>query len=151
MTVARFHGRLRLVAAALPLVAALVCLAARPPVPGEDRFIFASPDSDARTAAMREAIALIPAGAAVTATNRLGAHLSARRWIYLFPERSRAEWAVVDTRDADSHITYRFSSWLNRGRPERPASTNPFAQLERDRAWRVVFEREDIRVYRRAS
>ena len=86
-------------------------------MPGEDRFVFANPDSDARTAAMRQAIELVPESAPVSATNRLGAHLSARRRFYLFPERSRADWTVVDIRDADSHITYRFSSWLNRGRP----------------------------------
>jgi uncharacterized membrane protein len=151
MALPRFQGRLRLLAAALPLVAALMCLAWRPPVPGEDRFIFATPDSDARTSAMREAIDVVPADAPVAATNRLGGHLSARRQVYLFPERSRADWVVVDTRDADSYTTYLFTAWLNRQRSgDRPPPRNPFVQLERDPAWRVVFDREDIRVYRRA-
>jgi uncharacterized membrane protein len=151
MSVGRFHGRMRLLAAALPLIAALMCLAWKPPVPGEDRFLFPKPDSDARTAAMREAVALVPVDAPVSATNRLGAHFSARRSIYLFPERTHAEWAAVDTRDADSFQTYTFSRWLNRGTRDAQPPANPFVQLERDRAWRMVFEREDIRVYRRVS
>jgi uncharacterized membrane protein len=152
MTVNRFHGQLRLVAAALPLAAALVCLAWKPPAPGEDEFLFAAPDSAARTAAMREAIDLVPANAPVTATNRLGGHLSARRQIYLFPVRSKAEWAVIDTRDSYSYDTYRFGSLLVRGdRPGERPSRNPLTQLERDSSWRAVFDREGVRVYRRQS
>jgi uncharacterized membrane protein len=142
MSVGRFQGRLRLVAAALPLVAALVCLAARPPMPRGEDFVFAAREPASRTAAMREAIALVPAAAPVTATNRLGAHLSARRGIYLFPERSRAEWAVVDTRDA----------WLVRGfAADVVRFRNLVLQLDRDPAWRLVFDRGEVRVYRRLS
>jgi uncharacterized membrane protein len=152
MTAGRFHPRLRLVGAALPLAAALILLASRPPVPGEQEFIFARLDSDARTAAMREAIALVPADAPVAATNRLGGHLSDRRKIYLFPERSKAEWAAVDVRDSLSGYAFEFLVWLDRGSrfAEQP-SGNPLVQLERDPAWRLVFDREDIRVYRRMS
>jgi len=39
---------------------------------------------------------LIPAGAAVTATNALGAHLSARRRIFSFPYLRGADWVIVD-------------------------------------------------------
>jgi uncharacterized membrane protein len=145
----RFHGRLRLVAVALPLVASLMCLALKPPLPGEDRFLFPNPDPAARTAAMRRAVELVPANAPVTATNRLGGHLSARRGVYLFPERSRADWAVVDTRDSDSYVTYRFATWLKGGSPKGRLPDNPFVQLERDASWNLVFEREDVRVYRR--
>ena len=41
---------------------------------------------------------LIPAGAVVTATNSLGAHLSARRRIFSFPFVRGAEWVIVDER-----------------------------------------------------
>jgi len=150
MTVGRFHGRLRLVAAAVPLAAALVCLAWKPPVPGEDEFLFPDAHPAARTAAMRQAIELVPTGAPATATNQLGAHLSARREIYLFPERSRAEWAVIDLRDSYSYRSHEFGSRPVEGSDidERPTVT-PLAQLAGDAGWRLVFDREDVRVYRR--
>jgi hypothetical protein len=81
-------------------------------------------------------------GAAVTATNRLGGHLSARRHIYLFPERTRAEWAVVDTRDA----------WLVRElKADVPRFRRLVLQLDGDPAWRKVFDRGEVRVYRRLT
>lgn len=142
MTLGRLPERVRLVAAALPLCAALVCLAWTPPVPGEQEYVFASTESETRTAAMSEAIDLVPAEAAVTVTNRLGAHLSARRAVYAFPERSGSKWAVIDTRDA----------WLVDGfRIDEPMFRNLLSRYEHDSAWRLVFERADIRVYRRAS
>ena len=152
MSVGRFHGRLRLVAAALPLAAALMCLAWKPPFPGEDAFLFPQPDSTARTEAMRDAIELVPSSASVTATNRLGAHLSARRKIYLFPERARADWAVIDTRDSYSYGAYEFGSWLLREHrvDQRPAES-PLVKLEHDPAWRLVFDSAGVRVYRRTS
>jgi uncharacterized membrane protein len=142
VTVARFNGRLRLIAAALPLVAALVCVAARPPMPRGDDFLFSARETAARTAAMREAVALVPGDASVTATNRLGAHLSDRRSIYLFPLRSRAEWAVVDTRDP----------WLVEALSvDAPRFGTLLEELDRDPAWRKVSDREGVRVYRRIS
>lgn len=50
----------------------------------------------ARAAA--RAVALVPAGAAVSATNTLGAHLSERRRVLSFPLTREADWVVVDTR-----------------------------------------------------
>jgi uncharacterized membrane protein len=48
-------------------------------------------------AAARRALALVPDDAAVSATNALGAHLSARRRIYSFPVLREAMWVAVDT------------------------------------------------------
>jgi uncharacterized membrane protein len=142
MAVGRFQGRLRLLVAATPLVAALMCLVAQPPAPGEQEFVFGPSESGARTSAMRAAVQLVPADAPVTTTNRLGAHLSARRKIFSFPERMGAEWAVLDLRDA----------WLVRGyRADEPRFREQVGRLDRDASWQLVFERADIRVYRRAS
>ena len=41
---------------------------------------------------------LIPSDARVTATNALGAHLSARKWIFSFPYLRGASWVIVDER-----------------------------------------------------
>jgi uncharacterized membrane protein len=48
--------------------------------------------------AAERAVALVPAGAAVSATNTLGAHLSERRRVLGFPVVRDATWVVVDTR-----------------------------------------------------
>jgi hypothetical protein len=90
---------------------------------------------------MREAIALVPASAPVTATNRLGAHLSERRIIQLFPERRGAEWAVVDMRNP----------WLpGVGEAADPAAfRNVVGRLDRDPDWQLRFSREGVRVYER--
>jgi uncharacterized membrane protein len=53
-----------------------------------------------RIAAERHAVGLIPAGASVSATNHLGAHLGARRHLFVFPVIDRAEWIAVDARDS---------------------------------------------------
>ena len=93
---------------------------------------------------MRDAIALVPASAPVTATNRLGAHLSERRIIQLFPERRGAEWAVIDTRNP----------WLpGIGEAADPAV---FRACRRRgsieiRTWQLRFARAGVRVYERVG
>ena len=80
---------------------------------------------------MREAVALVPSGASVmTNANRLGAHLSARRTIQLFPTETYVEWAVVDMWDP----------WLQIGGEEEDAEL--FSHLPRrfraDGAWQLA-------------
>jgi uncharacterized membrane protein len=55
-------------------------------------------DSPARSAKAR-ALELVPSGVAVSASNQLGAHLSARRYSAIFPTVGRATWVVVDQAD----------------------------------------------------
>ena len=143
LTVGRLPQRLRIVAAGAPLAVSLVVLAATPPVPGGQDFVFARVESSARIDAMREAIDRVPVGVPVTTTNRLGAHLSARRVIHLFPERRRSDWAVLDTRDA----------WMQVGGEQVDVALFRalLDRFERDPEWHVVFDREDVRVYRRSS
>lgn len=101
--------------------------------------------SSARVDALADAVALVPATVPVTASNPAGAHLSARRHVYSVPNLFDAEWAVVDLNDP----------WVVS--PDSPVLTNhpevvrAFAgRLERDPAWRTVFAREDVLVFRRA-
>ena len=74
--------------------------------------------ADGHDAAARRALALIPAEAPVSATNSLGAHLSARKRIFSFPLLEEAEWVAVDTR----RLTY-----LDSLRPAR--AREPLAAL----------------------
>jgi uncharacterized membrane protein len=84
------------------------------------------------------AVRLVPGGAVVSATNSLGAHLSARRRILSFPLLSDATWVAVDETRA---------SYLDRSDPVR--SVRRIARLRRSPRWRLVFERDGILLFRR--
>jgi uncharacterized membrane protein len=94
--------------------------------------------ADAHDAAARRALALVPAGAPVSATNSLGAHLSERRRIFSFPVLEEAEWVVVD----EQRLTF-----LDSLAPARARA--PLNALKRDPAWTRVFAEDGILVLRR--
>ena len=86
------------------------------------------------------ALQLIPSRAVVSATNSLGAHLSARRRVLSFPYLEDARWVAADEtapgyadRLAPLPTAVQLS-WL-RGNPE----------------WRLVFERDGILIFQRVS
>lgn len=89
-------------------------------------------------AAARRALAVVPDGAAVSATNALGAHLSARRRVFSFPVLRGADWVAVDT----TRLTYLDSLRPGRARPA-------LAALRRDPNWRLVFAEDGILVFRK--
>jgi uncharacterized membrane protein len=86
------------------------------------------------------AVALVPDDAVVSATNSLGAHLSARRRILSFPRLGDATWVAVDETNG---------SFLDGSRP-LPMERDVVA-LRRDPGWRLVFERDGVLVFRRVS
>jgi uncharacterized membrane protein len=86
-------------------------------------------------ASKAHALGLIPAGASVSATNQLGGHLSARRYIDTFPYVRRANWIIVDANDP----TYADPAQLKRD----------VKNYESDRAWRVVYSSHGIAVLRK--
>ncbi|MEQ8833273.1 MAG: DUF2079 domain-containing protein [Miltoncostaeaceae bacterium] len=95
--------------------------------------------------ALREAVALIPDGVPVSATNDAGAHLSARERIMLFPVVEEAEWVVmVDTPRTRA---------VARDRPTlRPPEFAPTVlRLRTDTRWVVVYEDAGVSVFRRAT
>jgi Predicted membrane protein (DUF2079) len=57
--------------------------------------------------AERHAVGLIPDGVPVSASNVLGAHLSVRNRILLFPVIREANWVVVDTADTEWASSFR--------------------------------------------
>ena len=87
------------------------------------------------------ALRLVPSGAVVSATNTLGAHLSARRRILSFPLVADATWVAVDERhpsDADrSSAPRRFAVAL--------------ARFRHTSGWRLVYRRDGVLIFRRAS
>jgi uncharacterized membrane protein len=89
----------------------------------------------------QRAVDLIPADAAVSSTNGLGAHLSDRRRIFSFPVIEEAKWVAVDLRRA---------SYLDRRSAPSTAAV-PLARLRRSGAWETVLEDDGIFVLRRAT
>jgi uncharacterized membrane protein len=89
-------------------------------------------------AAARRALAIVPDGAPVSATNALGAHLSDRKRIFSFPVLREAEWVAVDS----TRLTFLDSLQPQRARPA-------LAALRRDPAWRLVFAEDGVLVFRR--
>lgn len=94
--------------------------------------------ADEHDAAAKRALGLVPAGAPVSATNGLGAHLSARERIFSFPVLREARWVVVDQR----HLSFLDSLKPDRARPA-------LAALRRDPRWRLVFAENGVLVFRR--
>jgi len=143
IALARFSIRGQVLTAGAAFGASVVFLVAYPPVPGSQTFVFPEQYPPERRAALREAVAFVPASAPVSATNRLGAHLSERRIIQLFPELSGAEWAVIDLRNP----------WL----PGFAETADPrifgraVERLDRDPDWELQFARAGVRIYERVG
>jgi uncharacterized membrane protein len=91
-------------------------------------------------AATRAALRLVPGDAPVSATNRIGAHLSERERIFSFPVRRESEWIVVDVRHP---------SWFDAA--DEPEKFNrALRALRGDPSWHTVFARSGVFVFRRA-
>jgi uncharacterized membrane protein len=86
------------------------------------------------------ALRLLPDEAVVSASNSLGAHVSARRRVLSFPLLDDATWVVADERSP---------GYLDRIAPLPYATA--LARLRRNPAWRLVFEEDGILVFRRES
>ena len=88
---------------------------------------------------MQAALRTIPDGVPVMTTNRLGAHLSNRKRVFLFPMQGEAEWAILDARDP----------WLEVAGEQTDVDLfrRLLAAFARDPEWSVVFDAEGLRVY----
>ena len=106
---------------------------------GEDLQANAALISDHDRTATR-ALRLIPDDAVVSASNSLGAHLSARRRFLSFPLREDATWIAVDERSP---------GYLDRFAPGPYAIA--IARLRRDPTWELAFGEDGVLVFRRES
>lgn len=107
--------------------------------------------------AQRRAVSLVPATAAVSATNHLAVPLAARRHLYVFPVLKNATWVLVDSRDANlpnlSFIHRRVGIevgvsdlyWQPR------LMRNVLKRLKQSAKWRLVYRRSSIYVFARRS
>ena len=85
------------------------------------------------------ALRLIPDDAVVSATNALGAHLSARRRVLSFPYVQDATWVAADERKP---------GYADRGLAPLPTAAQ-LAWLRGNPAWRIVFDEDGVVVFRR--
>jgi uncharacterized membrane protein len=83
------------------------------------------------------ALALVPNGVPVSASNHLAAQLSARRRILVFPYVSDARWVVVDAND-ETII-------------DRTGYLRVIAKLGREPGWRKVYSVRGVMVFRREA
>jgi uncharacterized membrane protein len=81
---------------------------------------------------------LIPAGAPVTATNALGAHLSERRRIFSFPHLRGAAWVIVDEQKPSLG-----------DHNDKQGGLKRILQLRRDPRFRLVSTADGVLVFRR--
>ena len=126
---------------AVLLVVSLACLSG--PLASIGTYNASYRPSAAKIDAIRDAMALVPGSAPVTASNNVGAHLSERRRIYIFPVRAEADWVIVDADDTWLAVT---------GEAEDPVAYRAeLAKLRDDKAWRQVFDEDGVLVYRRVS
>jgi uncharacterized membrane protein len=86
------------------------------------------------------ALELIPKSAVVSATNTLGAHLSARRRVLSFPYVQDATWIAADETQPGYGDRY------------APLPTAlALSALRRDPDWRLVFEQDGVLLFNRAT
>lgn len=95
----------------------------------------------AHDGAMARAVAVIPSGAVVSASDQLGGRLSARRRILSWPIVGDAQWVIVDT----------VRAWLIDKRVT-PAQQAPYLhRLEANPAFHLVFSEDGVLVFRRVA
>jgi uncharacterized membrane protein len=133
------------------LVASLACTAFFGPL---NPLLLPRASSD-RAAAERRAVALVPAGAPVSATNYLGAHLAARSYLGVFPVVGKAKWLVLDRRDAYLPDL----KWLRSRHGNAVGVTDlvwqpklmtaEIRKLEASPRWRRVYSRDGVMVFTR--
>jgi uncharacterized membrane protein len=92
---------------------------------------------DPTRAAKSHALALIPPGVPVSASNKLGGLLSERRFIYIFPSRRKAAWVIVDAGD--------------RSHADRQTYRRNIAAIDGSPDWRVVYRSHGIEVLRKRA
>jgi uncharacterized membrane protein len=107
-------------------------------VPGGQRFQATAARVTVHDRIAGRALRLVPGNAVVSATNTLGAHLSARRRVLSFPFVEDSMWIAADETQP---------GYADRIAPI-PTATQ-LAALRRNPEWQLVFEEDGILVFRR--
>lgn len=150
--VARLPAARRVQAAAAVLVLCVgtsLALGPWPGLPARDRLWPDGIPSADNVEALRMAVARVPEGVSVAATNKAGSHLSARRRFYSIPRVENAEWVVIDTEDPWVPLPPRKPIRSTWGRKDPALLERLKMQLERSSNWRRVSATHGVYVFRR--
>jgi uncharacterized membrane protein len=150
--VARLPAARRVQAAAVVLVLCVgssLALGPWPGLPARDRLWPDGIPSADNVEALRMAVARIPEGVSVAATNKAGSHLSARRRFYSIPSVENADWVVIDTEDPWVPLPPRKPIRSTWGRKDPALLERLKMQLERSSNWRRVSATHGVYVFRR--
>jgi uncharacterized membrane protein len=107
-------------------------------VPGGQRFQATAGDVTAHDRIAARALRLVPPKAVVSATNSLGAHLSARERVLSFPVTQDATWIAAD--ETQPGYADRFAPL---------ATAEQLAWLRTNAEWKLVFEDDGVLVFHR--
>jgi hypothetical protein len=107
-------------------------------VPGGQKFQTTAGNVTTHDRIAARGLRLIPANAVVSATNSLGAHLSARSRILSFPVTQDASWIAADETQP---------GYADRFAPLETAEQ--LAWLRTNPEWKLVFEQDGVLVFRR--
>ena len=107
-------------------------------VPGGQKFQTTAGDVTRHDRIAAHALRLIPAHAVVSATNSLGAHLSARSRILSFPVTQEATWIAADETQP---------GYADRFAPLETAEQ--LAWLRTNPEWKLVFQQDGVLVFQR--
>jgi uncharacterized membrane protein len=119
----------------LVVLAIVLCMAiVSPLVYAGYNFDLARP-SNPTHAATQHALSLVPPGVPVSASQTLGAYLSTRRYIAVFPNLRRAQWVVVGP--------------LAKGYDDPRVFGAAFARLKSSPAWKLVYDSHGVSVFKR--
>ena len=143
---ARFRPRRAETVAALALAASLASNYVLGPLPlwqllpGSEQLGAGTARITAHDRIAARALRHVPSRAVVSASNSLGGHLSERRRILSWPLLRDATWVAVDETQP---------GYADRIAPGEHARA--IARLRGDRAWRLVFQRDGVLVFRRQT
>jgi len=108
-------------------------------VPGGEKFQATAARVTEHDRIAARALSLIPKSAVVSATNTLGAHLSARKRVLSFPFVQDATWIAADETQPGYSDRY----------APLPTAIG-LAALRRNPDWRLVFEQDGVLIFNRA-
>jgi uncharacterized membrane protein len=143
--IARLSPVLRLRAAILVLVVSLAATVAVGPWPWTllgARSWGPLPTSREYINALDGAVSMVPDDAPVSATNRVGSHLAARRYLFAVPVVDRAEWIVLESLDT-------WTPDLVSGTSKPQSVRELLEQLQLSREWQQVYESHGVFVFRK--
>jgi hypothetical protein len=150
--IARLPSARRIQAAATVLVLCVgssLVLGPWPGLPARDRLWPDGIPSADNVEGLRQAVARVPDGVSVAATNKAGSHLSARRQVYSIPRIEKSDWVVIDVHDPWVPLPPRKPIRSTWGRQDPALLQRMKLQLERSSDWRRVSANHGVYVFRR--